>query len=161
MIKLNIDIKYNGLKTFRFKKEFKQILRNLQTYFKLENKEISVDVLITNNEEIKKLNKKFRNKDYATDILSFDFSGKDIYKNLPIFPLGELIISHEKVKQQAKEFNHSIKREYCYLFTHGLVHLMGFDHELEEERIQMNKIVDDIFKPLNINRKREEKENGN
>lgn len=151
MIEINIEIE-NG-ESFSFEKEYEQILSNLQKYFKLENKLVSVDVTIVNNEKIKKLNNDYRNKNYATDILSFDFGDKELYKNLPIYPLGELVISHEKVEEQAKEFNHSIKREYCYLFTHGLIHLMGYDHETEIERIEMNKIVDEIFDPLNITRK--------
>ncbi|TNK93257.1 rRNA maturation RNase YbeY, partial [Mycoplasmopsis pullorum] len=71
---------------------------------------------------------------------------------MPLRHLGELVISYEKVLSQAQEFNHSVKREICYLFTHGLMHLMGYDHEAEDERIQMNQIVDDIFNPLNITR---------
>lgn len=150
MVKINIDIE-NGT-SFKFEKEFTQILENFQKYFHLENKLVSVDVAIVNNKKIQKLNNEYRHKDYATDILSFDFGDKSLYETLPILPLGELVISHEKVEEQAKEFNHSVKREYCYLFTHGLVHLMGYDHEEENERIQMNKIVDDIFEPLKITR---------
>ncbi|MGV2392515.1 UNVERIFIED_CONTAM: rRNA maturation RNase YbeY [Campylobacter lari] len=155
MIELNIDIEHKDLKKFPFIKEYKTILINLQKYFSLENKIVSVDVTIVDNNTIQKLNKEYRHKDYATDILSFDFGDKFLYKNLPILPLGELVISHDKVVSQANDFNHSLKREYCYLFAHGLIHLMGYDHEIEEERIYMNKIVDDIFNPLNIKREEE------
>ncbi|CBH40352.1 rRNA maturation RNase YbeY [Mycoplasmopsis agalactiae] len=150
MVIVNINIE-NG-SSFNFKAEYEQILSNLQTYFKLEDKEISVDVSIVNNGKIKKLNKEYRQKDYATDILSFDFGDKSLYKSMPFLPLGELVISHEKVEEQAKEFGHSLRREYCYLYAHGLIHLMGYDHEVENERIEMNKIVDAIFDPLNITR---------
>nr|WP_318028326.1 rRNA maturation RNase YbeY [Mycoplasmopsis bovis] len=68
------------------------------------------------------------------------------------YHLGELVISHEKVEEQAKEFGHSLRREYCYLYAHGLIHLMGYDHELEDERVAMNMMVDAIFDPLNITR---------
>ncbi|MBD4757985.1 rRNA maturation RNase YbeY, partial [Xanthomonas citri pv. citri] len=80
------------------------------------------------------------------------FGDKSLYKSMPFLPLGELVISHEKVEEQAKEFGHSLRREYCYLYAHGLIHLMGYDHEVENERIEMNKIVDAIFDPLNITR---------
>ncbi|WP_027334555.1 rRNA maturation RNase YbeY [Mycoplasmopsis felifaucium] len=150
MVELNINIVKGS--SFKFRKEFKKILENFQKYFALENKAISVDVTIVDNAKIQILNKEYRGKDYPTDILSFDFGDKTLYNELPFLPLGELVISHEKVESQALEFNHSLKREYCYLFTHGLVHLMGYDHELEDERIRMNAIVDSIFEPLKITR---------
>lgn len=150
MVDLNIEvIKGNS---FHYEKEYEEILKNLQNFFSLQNKMLIVDVSIVDNQTIQKLNKEYRNKDYPTDILSFGFNQSDTYEQLPIMPLGELVISHEKVEEQAKEFGHSIKREYCYLFSHGLVHLMGYDHETKEERIEMNSIVDSIFDPLNIKR---------
>lgn len=152
MVELNIEIE-NG-NSFKFEEEYKQILENLRAYFKIE-KVVSVDVTIVDNKKIQKLNKKYRDKDYATDVLSFGFDEKELYQDLPILPLGELVISHEKVKAQATEFNHSIRREYCYLFAHGLIHLMGYDHEKEDERIAMNKMVDAIFDPLHITREEE------
>ncbi|MBU4689502.1 rRNA maturation RNase YbeY [Mycoplasma zalophidermidis] len=149
MVEININIE-NGT-SFHFENEYKQILRNLQDYFNID-KTIVLDVSIVNNQKIKKLNKKYRGKDYATDILSFDFGNDDFYNELPILPIGELIISHEKVESQAIEFNHSVRREYCYLFAHGLIHLMGYDHETEIEKVEMDKMVDSIFNPLGITR---------
>ncbi|QSF13474.1 rRNA maturation RNase YbeY [Mycoplasma sp. Mirounga ES2805-ORL] len=149
MNKVNVVIENKA--EFNFQKEFDEILENLGKYFKI-NKDLIVDVTITDNKKIQKLNKQYRGKDYPTDILSFDFGDKTIYDSLPILPIGELVISSEKVESQAEEFNHSVRREYCYLFTHGLVHLMGYDHETEEEREEMNNIVDEIFNPLNITR---------
>ncbi|WP_029608495.1 rRNA maturation RNase YbeY [Mycoplasma simbae] len=149
MIEININIE-NG-NSFKFEQEFKNILQNLVNYFDI-NKKVVLDVSIVDNNKIQKLNKEYRGKDYPTDILSFDFGQDELYDSLPILPIGELIISHEKVEQQAQEFNHSIRREYCYLFAHGLVHLMGYDHETETDKIEMDKIVDDIFSPLGITR---------
>ncbi|QBF34858.1 rRNA maturation RNase YbeY [Mycoplasmopsis phocirhinis] len=149
MIEININIE-NG-NSFNFEQEYRKILQNLQTYFNIKKK-IILDVSIVDNKKIKKLNKKYRGKNYPTDILSFDFGNNDIYSNLPFLPIGELIISHEKVEQQALDFNHSLRREYCYLFAHGLIHLMGYDHESDEEKNQMDKIVDNIFEPLGITR---------
>lgn len=149
MIEININIE-NG-NSFKYEKEFKQILENLAVYFDIK-KQIILDVSIVNNKKIQKLNKEHRGKNYPTDILSFDFGDSSLYDSLPFLPIGELVISHEKVEQQAIEFNHSLRREYCYLFAHGLVHLMGYDHEEENERIKMNKIVDKIFDPLGIKR---------
>lgn len=153
MKKSDIELSIDNQTEFKieFKKELIQIILNLAKYFNIE-KHINVDLTIVNNEEIQKLNKEYRGKDYATDILSFDFGNDGLYDTLPFVHLGELIVSYEKVISQANEFNHSVKREFCYLFTHGLVHLMGYDHEEENERIEMNRIVDEIFNPLNITR---------
>ncbi|MEA4162463.1 cytidine deaminase [Mycoplasma sp. 4404] len=135
-----------------FEKEMKQIIKNFAEYFGIK-KQIIVDVSLVSPQKIKRLNKEYRNKDYVTDILSFGFDDSSMYDELPFIHLGELVICWNKVVRQAKYFGHSIKREFCYLFTHGLVHLAGYDHEIEEERIQMNKMVDDIFNPLKITRK--------
>ncbi|UUD35972.1 rRNA maturation RNase YbeY [Mycoplasmopsis citelli] len=131
--------------------EMNEILKNFAKYFKIKKK-IILDVKIVSKRKIKQLNKQYRNKDYVTDILSFGNDDGLLFKQLPFILLGELIICYDKMLEQSVEFNHSIKREFCYLFTHGLVHLAGYDHEIEEERVQMNKIVDKIFKPLKINR---------
>lgn len=153
MKKSDIELSIDNQTEFKieFKKELIQIILNLAKYFNIE-KHINVDLTIVNNEEIQKLNKEHRGKDYATDILSFDFGNDGLYDTLPFVHLGELVVSYEKVISQANEFNHSVKREFCYLFTHGLVHLIGYDHEEENERIEMNRIVDEIFNPLNITR---------
>ncbi|CCP24303.1 rRNA maturation RNase YbeY [Mycoplasmopsis cynos] len=150
-LNININNKIKAPETFE--NEMEKILQNFANYFKLDRKkQIMLDVSIVSRNEIRILNKEYRNKDYITDILSFDFRDDDLYSKLPFIHLGELVISWDRVKRQAKKFNHSIRREYCYLFTHGLVHLQGFDHEVENERIEMNKMVDDIFNPLGITR---------
>ncbi|WP_404824657.1 rRNA maturation RNase YbeY [Mycoplasmopsis verecunda] len=128
-----------------------QIVANLKKYFKIK-KPIVLDVTIVSPNKIKELNTEYRGKDYVTDILSFDFGYNEFFDNMPFMHLGELVICWDKVEKQAKEFGHSVRREFCYLFTHGLVHLMGYDHEIEEERVEMNAIVDKIFKPLKITR---------
>ncbi|BBU47614.1 rRNA maturation RNase YbeY [Mycoplasmopsis felis] len=150
---IEINISNNLKSTVIFLDEMKQILQNFARFFKIsKNKKIILDVSFVSKNKIKELNKEYRNKDYVTDILSFDFGDKSLYDELPIYFLGELVICWDKIKKQAKEFNHSIKREFCYLFTHGLVHLQGYDHEIEQEKKEMDNIVDAIFNPLKITR---------
>ncbi|WP_420029579.1 rRNA maturation RNase YbeY [Mycoplasmopsis felis] len=150
---IEINISNNLKSTIIFFDEMKQILQNFARFFKIsKNKKIILDVSFVSKNKIKELNKEYRNKDYVTDILSFDFGDKSLYDELPIYFLGELVICWDKIKKQAKEFNHSIKREFCYLFTHGLVHLQGYDHEIEQEKKEMDNIVDAIFNPLKITR---------
>ncbi|WP_419197790.1 rRNA maturation RNase YbeY [Mycoplasmopsis felis] len=150
---IEINISNNLKSTIIFLDEMKQILQNFARFFKIsKSKKIILDVSFVSKNKIKELNKEYRNKDYVTDILSFDFGDKSLYDELPIYFLGELVICWDQIKKQAKEFNHSIKREFCYLFTHGLVHLQGYDHEIEQEKKEMDNIVDAIFNPLKITR---------
>ncbi|WP_051789186.1 rRNA maturation RNase YbeY [Mycoplasma buteonis] len=137
-----------------YEKEMLQLIENLRKVFKIKQN-IVLDVSVVSPKKIRELNREYRNKDYVTDILSFDFGDIELYKKMPFIHLGELVICWDKMLKQADEFGHSIRREYCYLFAHGLIHLMGYDHEVEQERIQMNKLVDKIFKPLKITREEE------
>ena len=66
--------------------------------------------------------------------------------------LGDIIVSIEKVKEQAEEYGHSFKRELAYLITHGMLHLLGYDHMIEDEKAQMRKREEEILEKLNITR---------
>ena len=84
-----------------------------------------VELIITNNEEIKQINKDFRNIDKETDVLSFP------YEDMPMAPLGSIVISHDYVKEIASKLNHSEEDECNLLFIHGMLHLLGLDHEVD------------------------------
>lgn len=89
-------------------------------------------LILVTNEAIAKINKEYRQKDYATDVLSFPSEEKRY--------LGEVFISMEKAIEQAKEYNHSIEREFVFLLVHGLLHLLGYDHiNKEDEEIMFLK----------------------
>ncbi|VEU78026.1 rRNA maturation RNase YbeY [Mycoplasmopsis columbinasalis] len=150
--KININFNFEYLdENFTFETEFEAIVANLMQEFDIK-KVVEVDVSFVDEETIQTYNRTYRGKDKPTDILSFDFGKDEFYEKLPYLPLGELILCPPIIQKQAAEFNHSLKREYCYLFAHGLIHLMGYDHELEVERQQMNALVDKIFLPLKITR---------
>lgn len=147
--KLNITNETNFI--FEFEKEFQDILDLVleQTNFE---KPVHVDLLITDNHYIHQLAKEYYGKDKPTDILSFPFD----WSSCPFLDhiiLGEIVMSYEKIIAQSQEFNHSLKREFCYLFTHGLFHLMGYDHQTQEEETIMNNHCYDIMAKMNINRK--------
>ena len=101
----------------------------------------SVSVLITDNEEIHSLNAEYRQKDAPTDVLSFPLF--DEFGNLDYYELGDIVISLERAKTQAEEYNHSLKREVAFLTAHSMLHLLGYDHETskedEKEMIQKQK----------------------
>lgn len=123
---------------------------NLENF--TQNVEISLSIV--NNEEIKKINNLYRNINKETDVLSFplldDF--QNIKDNTHPIPLGDIIISIEKAITQANEYNHSLKREICFLTVHSMLHLLGYDHMEKTEEEIMFKKQDIILDKLNINR---------
>lgn len=113
--------------------------------------ETELEVVLTNDEEIHKLNAEYRGKDRPTDVLSFSWAEAE--EKFPGEPelLGEIIISLDTAKRQAEEYGHSYEREMAFLAIHGLLHLVGYDHELgqeEEERMKIRQ--DEILKSLHI-----------
>ena len=143
------------------KKEYKEIVEKvLAKCFeeeKLENSKLYITVTLTNPENIRKINKEYRNIDRATDVLSFPMFEKDeleekIKKNdfKHIDVLGDLVISIEKVEEQAKEYGHSFERELSYMLVHGFYHLMGYDHIEEEDKKKMRPKEEKILNDLKI-----------
>ena len=117
-----------------------------------ENSEL--DVIFTTDEKIHELNKKYRGTDRPTDVLSFAFRESDEPEilNPEIEILGEIIISVERAKIQAEEYGHSILREMVFLSVHGMLHLLGYDHMEEEERIEMENEQNFVMSKLGIGR---------
>lgn len=111
-----------------------------EIYNLLTNKDI--EVVLTTNDEIQKINKEHRNIDKPTDVLSFPL------ENLPHMPLGSIIISVDMAKEYAKLYKHSIEDEIKLLFLHGLLHLLGYDHEIDDN--QMRQKEEEIIKKLNL-----------
>ncbi|WP_427339552.1 rRNA maturation RNase YbeY [Caloranaerobacter sp. DY30410] len=108
-----------------------------------------VSVSFVDNEEIRKLNREYRGKDSPTDVLSFPMKDEEIDQDYtPI--LGDIVISAEKALQQSIEFGHSFKREVAYLTAHSMFHLMGYDHETEEEKLVMRQKEKEVMKRLKI-----------
>lgn len=98
-----------------------------------------LSVALVSNKEIQKLNKEWRGKDYATDVLSFPLELDFEVDGVP-FEMGELIISVEKAKEQAEEYGHSFEREMSFLFVHGCLHILGFDHiTAKDEKDMFNR----------------------
>ncbi len=111
--------------------------------------DVEVSVTLTDNEEIREINLEHRGIDKETDVISFpqidwsdDFLAPKDYTNVAIedIILGDIVISTEKLEEQAKEYNHSLERELGFLVAHSMLHLLGYDHmEEEEERAMINK----------------------
>ena len=105
-----------------------------------------IELILTTDEEIKELNKTYRNKDKATDVLSFPL------ENIPGMPLGSIVISVDTAKKGAEEFGHSVEDEIKLLFIHGLLHLLGYDHEVDngEMREKEKEIIEKFNLPKSL-----------
>ena len=137
-----------------YEKTFKKILKRVKKEIGVKGK-VGMSITLCDNAYIKELNKTYRNKDMATDVLSFaieDDESEELLAQMKkvssIRELGDIVISYERAQEQAKDYGHSLNREMCFLFTHGLLHLLGYDHMNEEDEKEMfslqNKILDEL-----------------
>ncbi len=118
-----------------------------------------VSITLTDDEHIHKLNKKYRQIDRATDVLSFALNeGEEppIEGEEGINVLGDIIISLERAREQAEEYGHTFKREVAFLTTHGMLHLLGYDHIEEADRLVMRKQEELVMSALGLERELEE-----
>ena len=125
----------------------------------LLDSKLIMTITFTTPEEIRKINKKYRKIDKATDVLSFPmFEKSELDEKIKSgdFPyedvLGDVIISIEKVREQAEEYGHSFERELSYMLVHGFYHLMGYDHIEEEDKKIMRPKEEKILNELKITR---------
>ena len=144
-------------------KEYEEVIKKVieQCYKEenLENSKLFITITLTNPENIQKINKEYRNIDKPTDVLSFPmFEKKELDKKIADNDfeyediLGDIIISIERVKEQAEEYGHNFERELSYMVVHGFYHLMGYDHIKEEDKNIMRPKEEKILKTLNIER---------
>ncbi len=114
-----------------------------------------VSVTFVDNEEIRRLNAQFRDKDAATDVLSFPMGEDGVYDtNLDTGAqiLGDVVISMERAMQQAQEYEHSFEREVCYLTVHSMLHLLGYDHMTPEEKSVMRAKEETVMTQIGLRR---------
>ena len=113
-----------------------------------------VDITIVDDEEIHQLNRDYRNVDRPTDVLSFalDEDDEDEPELLEgqLHLLGDIIISAETATRQAEEFGHGLEREIVYLAVHGLLHLLGYDHMIEEDKVVMRAKEEEALRAINL-----------
>ncbi|MBQ6820292.1 MAG: rRNA maturation RNase YbeY [Clostridium sp.] len=127
-----------------------------------------ISLLFVDNEEIKEINNETRGINKATDVLSFpmlDFEEKMVYKDMYLdfnfdetfkdgeeLILGDMVLSLERALEQSKEYGHSYEREVSYLVVHSILHLLGYDHMVEDEKVKMRKREEGILNKLKITR---------
>ena len=111
-----------------------------------------LNIIIVDNEKIQEINRDYRNKDAVTDVISFAFEEYQDVEYEDIRFLGEIYISYERCVSQAEDYGHSIKREFCYLAVHGLLHLLGYDHMTDEDKKEMRTLEEEILNEYDIKR---------
>ena len=143
------------------KKEYDTIIKKvIEECYKTENlldSNLYISITLTNSNYIKEINKKYRNIDKETDVLSFPMFEKEelpekIKQNKNIDILGDMVISLEKIESQAQEYGHSFEREFAYIIVHSFYHLMGYDHIEENDKKIMREKEENILNKLNITR---------
>lgn len=124
---------------------------------KLENLNLYISITLTTPSEIRKINNEFRNIDKETDVLSFPMFEKneldsmvETQENKIPETIGDIIISVDRVKEQAIEYGHSFERELSYMVVHGFYHLMGYDHMVEDDKVIMRAKEENVLNKLNI-----------
>ena len=129
-------------------REYEKIIKNV---FKTIGGKKEFNLIFVNQDEIKRINKEYRKLDKVTDVISFANCDDPTWdkKNKE---LGDIFICIERAEEQAKEYGHSVRREFAFLAVHGYLHLCGFDHMKPEEEKVMFKIQDDILLKAGIKR---------
>lgn len=129
------------------------IRRVIEKSLEVERNDLNYEISLSfvNNEEIRVLNRDFRGKDSATDVLSFPMEDEIGYGDLKV--LGDIVISLERALEQSVEYGHTFEREVGFLVCHSMFHLMGYDHDTPENTKEMRAKEENVLKLLGIDRK--------
>lgn len=146
----------NRQEKFEITEEIEELItRTIEASLNSEkgNTDYEISVSFVDNEEIASLNAEFRNKNEATDVLSFPMEDEEIEMEIELeeeVMLGDIVLSCERAHEQSVEFGHTFERELAYLTAHSMLHLMGYDHMTDEEKIEMRAKEKEIMKTLGI-----------
>lgn len=155
----------NTAVTKNFQKLANKLLKTALKLTKAKTNKVSIDISFVDEEEIKNLNSEFRKIDKATDVLSFPTLTITPFEKIVVkdhledynyqtkhLHLGDIIICEDVAKRQAKDYGHSYERELFYLIVHGYLHLLGFDHIKEQDKIAMRGLEEQILAKYHITR---------
>ncbi len=151
----HVEIEYLDIeKNEEWEKQIKKVIDECFLVEKMDNSHIYISITLTTPEHIREYNKEYRNIDKETDVLSFPMFEKneiDALRNESYSDvLGDIVISIDRVKEQAEEYGHSFERELAYMCVHGFYHLMGEDHIKEEDKVIMRAKEENVLNRLNI-----------
>lgn len=158
-MKQHAEITYNGVEEdSQYDEIITKVIEQCFINEKMDKLKLYVSITLTVPNVIQKINKEYRKIDKPTDVLSFPMFEKDeitkmINENYNMNDtLGDLIISIPRVKEQANEYGHSFERELAYMCVHGFYHLMGYDHIVDKDKVEMRAKEDEILNKLGITR---------
>ncbi|MCR5067544.1 MAG: rRNA maturation RNase YbeY [Erysipelotrichaceae bacterium] len=131
----------------KYREVFMDIMKKAKEVLDL-SEESAVSVIFVTDRRMHQINRDYRGVDRTTDVISFALADNNEENDYIPAELGDIFINVDAADRQADEYGHSVKRETCFLFTHGLLHLCGFDHQNEEDERKMiayqKRILDDI-----------------
>ena len=151
------EIEYLDLEENKnYEETIQKVLKKCFETEDLLNSNLYISITLTNPENIRKMNKEYRNIDKETDVLSFPmFEKNEIQEAKNIMheeALGDIVVSISRVKMQAQEYGHSFERELAYMIVHGFYHLMGEDHIEDSDKKIMREKEENVLSKLQINR---------
>jgi len=146
---MELDFTTSSKTYARYEKVYLEIMSKALKYLKIKADPI-LSVSYVDNEFIHKMNKQYRGIDRPTDVISFAFLDSEndkqqVLKTKGPVVLGDIYISLDKAKEQAEEYGHPLDRELRFLFVHGLLHLLGYDHMKKEDEEIMFKLQEEIL----------------
>lgn len=152
---MNIDFVFdNEVENFKnnYEQDFTAIIEQALKTLGIED-DVEVSCVLVDDERIHEINREYRHIDRSTDVISFAMEDNDQFyvEGMPR-TLGDIFISVDHAKKQAEEYGHSLRREMCFLFTHGILHLLGYDHMTDEQEKEMFGLQDQILGALSIER---------
>lgn len=147
MVEYEINNNYNYKEDYTF---LDGVIKSTLKYEKVNNAIFSI--IFVDEKEIQKINKEYRNIDKVTDVISFAFEDNALMVYNDFRVLGDIYICIPKMLEQAKEYGHSNKRELAFLTVHGLLHLLGYDHQTEDDEKEMFNLQELVLNGENIKR---------
>lgn len=152
---MEIDFAYlNEVPTFKedYQEDYLEIIQETANQLQITT-DLELSCILVDDVKIHEINVQYRNIDRSTDVISFALEDNEqFYVEGQPRSLGDIFISVDHAKEQAKEYGHSLKREMCFLFTHGLLHLLGFDHIKEADESKMVAMQKSVLEALEIRR---------
>lgn len=152
---VEIDFVYNDdshLCEESYEEKFLQIIETTLNVLEIDD-DVELSCVLIDDDKIHQINRDYRHIDKSTDVISFALEDNEQFyvEGMPR-ELGDIFISYDHALKQSQEYQHSLNREMCFLFTHGLLHLFGYDHMCEEDAKEMFTLQDEILEKLKIER---------
>lgn len=150
---IDFSLEIDGFDSVIDEKEIKNYIETIIYDEFTPEKSIYLSIAFVGNNKIKEINNIYRGKNMPTDVISFAYHETEEYLIGPYDTLGDIIISLERVEQQCSDYNHSFTRELFYVITHGMLHLLGYDHINEDDKKEMRIREEELLSKFGYIRK--------